>query len=79
MQIYDYMRPCKVMTPISKDDPTENFERLERFAARCDVVVLWAFGCDAAVIFGREADVMEVIRYAYERYPGLFRASVGDA
>lgn len=69
---YPIERPMKVFTPLSKSAPAAHFERIERYAYYSDVVVLWALGCDAAILFGQEADVLDTIRFASEDTPFLF-------
>ena len=65
--------PTKVITPIAKCESVKVFERVEDFAAVRNVAVIWALGCDAAIIFGPEADVVDVIKFAVELDPAMFR------
>lgn len=79
MERRDFTRPTQVITPITKDALPPRFESIEMYAASYDVVVLWAFGCDAAVLFGREEDVMAVIQHAWESDPSFFHSRIHEA
>lgn len=81
--MHEYPRPVKVVTPIATGpDSIKVFERIESYVSGSgfDVVILWALGSDAAVLFGREEEVMDVIRHVSENHPGAFLgAPIGEA
>jgi hypothetical protein len=76
---FDIEKPIEVYTPLSRMVSNTAIERVERYAENTGVRMVIALGSDAAVLFGREEDVMDTIRFATEKFPCMFHTLTGEA